>query len=147
VSFTALDPVDVWPLSASLRSHKVSERLVLRNSDKSYNQAIRDWRPMVALLKEIRERDWETGGIALVRLDACSSGAWERQSPSWALAVLPIVTNPLAYTFAGVICRHIEAGQLVAVDTAWPVCWVNWGKSPHFHLEIECRAKEKADAV
>jgi len=146
MSFTAVEHIDVWALASSLRSKTAlfneTPTLVLREEGR-YAPFVKDWGPLARTLKMARDmaadREWELGNVYACRLEPGETLGWLPISPEWGETVLPIVTNPLVFTFAGRVSQHIEAGVLTLVDGTWPGCTVNWGKTPHYHLAIECR--------
>jgi hypothetical protein len=152
MSFTAVEHIDVWALASSLRSkqlHGAAPSVAIKDGDR-YQPFVKEWAAMVKLLKLLRElstaREWETRSISLIRLRTTETTEWLPSDLAWGEAVLPIVTNPMTFVFAGRVSQHIEAGVLTLVDGSLPGCAVNWGKTPHYHLAIECRPTQQKEA-
>lgn len=136
MTVSVIDYINPWPLSGSLLARRKS----LMPSQPIDHERVKDWPTMRRIVTEIAA----TAGFAkcaiesmsLERLNPQENMPWERRA-DLGLAILPVVTNPAVFVLPGPRAPvHIEAGNLAIVDQSWPVCVVNWGRSPHLHLHV-----------
>ena len=148
--FTVLDHLDTWALSASLRSKRslLKDGLFPAYLSGRLHKEVRAWKPLAATINDIRHlpgaNTREIGDIELIELLPSVEHSWRRRE-GWARGQVAIVTNPCAYVFSGPAAQHLPIGALTLIDQTWPVCCVNWGKSPVIYLVVWIRAKEIRD--
>lgn len=151
--FTPIAYLDTWGLSASLRGklalfdgdpHAVASIIVREKSGK-LSRALKEWRALALIIDRLRKlplaKEHEFGEILVHRLPPDAATPWQR-GHEWQRAHLAIVTNPLVFTFCGVVAQSLPIGTLTLLDASAPCATVNWGEYPAFQMTVEFRRRE-----
>lgn len=154
--FTPLVFLDTWSLSASLRGKlalfkdagdpldMIAQTVVAREPSGKLARILKEWRSLAIVIDRLRKLpladEHEFGEIAIHRLAPDTATHWQRKG-EWQRAHLAIVTNPLCFTFCGVVAQSLPIGTLTLVDASAPCCCANWGETPFFWLTAEFRKR------
>ena len=147
--FVPLAYFDCWALSSLLRSKTGAFRevrpghLVLPEVEKAARQMTALGNVIKRLRRHVVSADAEFGAVTLEWLKCRDDTGWRHLDGEWAMAVLPVLTHPGCWVYAGAsVPQHIEAGWLTLLGQQ-PVCLANWGEHDHFVvMTVMLRKKE-----
>jgi hypothetical protein len=151
-NFIELAFLDVWSLSASLRSRMnllMASPLLVHTTDGWVEEHTEKWPQLRNVVSRVTRlpaaKEYELGLVTVELLSPGEATAWEMRAP-WPLQLLhlPIVTNPAAMVFSGPQGWHIKHGVLTWVNNAVLCSEVNFGEFPRIHLVLEVRKKEES---
>jgi hypothetical protein len=149
-NFIELAFLDVWSLSASLRSRMnllADGPLIVKDFDGWVEEHAEKWSQLKNVVSRATRlpvaKEYELGRVIVFLLKPTQATPWVKPWDIWQRLHLPIVTNPAAMVFSGPQGWNIKPGVLTWVNNAVLCSEVNFGEFPRIHLVLEVRKKEE----